>query len=151
MSNRNKFTPGPWKIEPAQFSKKDDKYTGPIIIHGTIGYGVYGEEMVNLPMWNGSPSQNKQQEANARLIASCPELIKALQSAEDLLEFHEGSAKPEFPGAYPTIRMNGEDAAVLLEIVRAALAKALSDPDEEEQPSDNIQFAGRLTIGDGPE
>lgn len=62
--------------------------------------------------------------ANARLIASSPELYEALVKAEELLSFHEGSAKPEFDGAHPTVRINGEDFAILLADIRAALSKA---------------------------
>ncbi len=62
----------------------------------------------------------------AELFRAAPELLAALTSAEDLLAFHEGSARPEFEGAEPTVRVNGEDHAELLAKVRAALAKSSS-------------------------
>lgn len=49
-------------------------------------------------------------------------LLRALGSAESLLSFHEGCAKPEFDGAHPTIRVNGEDWEGLLRQVREAIA-----------------------------
>jgi hypothetical protein len=52
-------------------------------------------------------------------------LVEAMLAAEDLLAFHEGSAKPEFEGAHPTVRVNGDDWAELTLKVRAALAPFL--------------------------
>lgn len=51
-------------------------------------------------------------------------LREALVSLKELFEFHEGSAKPEFEGAYPTIRVNGTDWSEGLAKIAAALAPA---------------------------
>lgn len=69
-------------------------------------------------------SPQEMENANARLIAAAPDILEALRKADDLLGFHEGSAKPEFEGARPTVRINGEDHAELLAVLRAAIAKA---------------------------
>lgn len=45
---------------------------------------------------------------------------QGLGEALGILEFHEGSGAPEFPGAHPTIRINAEDFATVLAAVRAA-------------------------------
>lgn len=66
-------------------------------------------------------------EANARLIAASPTMYESLVKAEELFSFHEGSAKPEFDGAHPTVRINGEDFAILLADIRAALSKAAGE------------------------
>lgn len=46
---------------------------------------------------------------------------QSVKEALSLLEFHEGSAKPERPLAHPTVRINGEDFARVLALLRAAL------------------------------
>lgn len=51
-----------------------------------------------------------------------------LGTALGILEFHEGSGAPEFPGAEPTIRINAEDFATVLAAVRAATKSAGSLP-----------------------
>lgn len=63
-------------------------------------------------------------EAGIQLAKAAPVMYEALGLARDLLEFHEGSAKPQYEGAFPSIRVNGKDWEDLLAAVRAALAKA---------------------------
>lgn len=58
--------------------------------------------------------------ALASEAASVPLLPKTL----NILEFHEGTAKPEHEGAEPTIRVNGEDWATMLAEVRAVAGPA---------------------------
>ncbi len=45
----------------------------------------------------------------------------ALERAEKMLAFHEGSAEPERPGDQPTVRINGKDFAQFLADLRAAI------------------------------
>lgn len=61
----------------------------------------------------------------AEARAAVADAFAALSATEELLAFHEGSAKPEFEGAHPTVRVNGEDWAELTAKVRAALARVL--------------------------
>jgi hypothetical protein len=52
------------------------------------------------------------------------ELLTSLESIRDVLEFHEGSAKPLHEGAHPSVIINGDDHALMLADARAAIAKA---------------------------
>lgn len=108
------FTPGPWSV---------GKKTGTLIFTGPDG-GM-GDFICEVSGEDDTPREvNK---ANARLIAASPTMYETLVLAEELLSFHEGCAKPEFDGAHPTLRINGEDFANLLADIRAALSKAAGE------------------------
>ncbi len=48
---------------------------------------------------------------------------EGLERVHEIVEFHEGCDKPEFDGAKPTIRINGEDHQMMLDTLNALLAK----------------------------
>lgn len=76
-------------------------------------------------------------EANARLFAAAPEtaserdrlkainaeLLVAVNTAEDLLAFHEGSAERENEKGEPVVWVNNDDLERVLAVLRAAIAK----------------------------
>lgn len=103
-----KHTAGPWHFT--------DDYNAHVIRAKAKEDRVYGDLLASI--WGGH------HEANARLIASAPTMLEALAHAEALLAFHEGSAKPQYDGAEPTVRLNGDDLAAALLVIREAIAKA---------------------------
>lgn len=120
-------TPGPWRYEAGGgHACNSVRGSESVQVHGWperrngISNASYSDRICeNL----GDPDLDGPA-ANIRLITSAPELLDALRKADDLLGRHEGSAKPEFEGARPTVRINGEDHAELLAVLRAAIAKA---------------------------
>ena len=113
------YTPGPWDLgtegNGSVGSVYCDDATGSRV---AIVYGN-GQEFSLIP--------RAVEEANARLIAAAPSLVECLASSEELLSFYEGSASPEFDGAEPTVRINGEDFAGLLANIRAAISRATGE------------------------
>lgn len=67
-----------------------------------------------------------------------------LERALYLMEFHEGSARPEFAGAQPTVRINGEDFSEVLGHLRAALSTPADAPCST---CGNGLFTGSTTLG----
>lgn len=93
---KNKHTPGPWKMLPEEC---DRPY---IRIRGTSIGDRYKIANVLTPIYDGVHQREADEtRANARLIASAPDLLEALQIAKESV----GCVKA-------------------LEIVRAAIAKA---------------------------
>ena len=95
------FTPGPWETD------RNNVHSGQIAtIHHCIG-----NDWVEVRSPEATCASEETQEANARLIASAPELLAALQ---ELLKFPSGQYSED----------NGFDAACLK--AEAAIAKATS-------------------------
>jgi hypothetical protein len=110
MSANAKHTPGPWAYGHLG---KEALWVGP----------SHDEPPVAIVPWDTDGARDNARD-NAQLLSVLPDFLDALIHCEDLLSFHEGSAKPERDGAHPTVRINGEDFNVALAVVRAALAKA---------------------------
>lgn len=128
------FTKGPWFIPTTPGSKGGIAHAGGYVAFTAIPRKV-NEDQRDGESWldmrrRTDPERDaiKAEElANQKLLSAAPELYEALVKAEELFSFHEGSAKPEFDGAHPTVRINGEDFAILLADIRAALSKAAGE------------------------
>ena len=71
-----KFTRGPWRVEEDTFGKNN-----------APGFNIKGSnsEGVNVIAFMWSRDAEEEQAANARLIASAPELLEALEDAQQAL------------------------------------------------------------------
>jgi len=94
MSQENKWTPGPWRVD-------DDGVDYPLIIGND-------EKYVCEILFHPQPSQ---QVANAHLIAAAPDLYEALETAESCIVDVVGAFGVKVPDE-------------ILQEIRAALAKA---------------------------
>lgn len=97
----SKHTPGPWTV----------KRGGTTIKIGEMVY-AWVNQNVGVPFFEIA--------ANARLIATAPELLKALISAERALR---QALDPEFEGALRPGGFAYDDALKTLSVARAAIAK----------------------------
>lgn len=108
-----KHTPGPWEIEfdPWHFD------TASTVVGGekVKAKGIGQQMLVQVGGW-ASPTE---QEANARLIATAPELLEAL---EELL-----AVAPAHPPAAGLIVGIEERHSLAIKRARAAIAKAMGD------------------------
>ena len=91
------FTPGPWKLElgdPPMVADRD------------------GELVVYLPNW--IPEYRTERDANARLIASAPTLLEALEEARDAMSHClEGALSlPRFAADQMKAAVEKADAAI---------------------------------------
>jgi hypothetical protein len=101
--SENKHTPGPWKIEPPENNNLYWRIRGSQL--GTrfkIANVLYAAE---------TPHERNQSEANARLIASVPDMLEALEEAETDLACYDGDS--QWPAKNATLKR-----------IRAAIAKA---------------------------
>ncbi len=74
--SREAHTPGPWAVLPEECDKPYIRVRG-----RALGYR-YKVANVLTPIYDGVPSKEAEEtRANARLIASAPELLKATQAA----------------------------------------------------------------------
>lgn len=57
-----------------------------------------------------------------KALAETPKMkelaLSEIEEAYEILAFHEGSAAPEFAGAHPTVRINGQDFERALAAIR---------------------------------
>lgn len=91
---RTEHTPGPWRI--------GEKPTGEahpwIVGERDMERAIFGADSIKLAVceqWYGEP-ESAEAEANARLIASAPELLAALEALRgDLLRYPNDDAKRE--------------------------------------------------------
>lgn len=113
MSAQVKHTPRPWKT---------DHELGNQSVLGPDGVQVADCSITCNPKFGKRTDEIN--EANARLIASAPDLLKALDEAEDLLGFHEGSAEKMTETGHPVVWVNNEDLERVLKSIREAIAKA---------------------------
>lgn len=121
-----KPTPGPWEYVPS------NEHHGPYVAgpHGGDICDCYAmSNPASLSIRNGGDSkpvhfQHEHADDNARLIASAPDLLKALDEAEDLLGFHEGSAEKMTETGHLVVWVNNEDLERVLKSIREAIAKA---------------------------
>jgi hypothetical protein len=92
-------TPGPWRTD------RNDIHSGQIsVVHHCVG-----NDWVEVWSPDATAADEKEMEANARLIAAAPELLEALESMVEMVE------------------MNGFGKAYAMDISRAAIAKAKGD------------------------
>jgi hypothetical protein len=102
-----KWTPGPWRVDPDLFL-----FRGYTQITGANHYGL-AQVVTRMEDEDESDEYTATLEANARLIASSPDLYDALQAAFEYLD------------AIPETTAGGDDEAVrIARQARAALAKA---------------------------
>ena len=110
MSSPRQHTPGPWSAVPyinGKIALEDDQGQGTIALVDTV-------HTIKDP---------REQEANARLIASAPELLAALAGCADALrEAGKDFAQANKLAARPNLYELHERSA------RAAIAKATSSP-----------------------
>ena len=83
IEDKMKHTPGKWKSNEGSSSKNI-----PILGTGSREFMVIAEVYQE----NGT----EEAQANARLIASAPELLEASKLARDYLRFNQGNASPIF-------------------------------------------------------
>ena len=80
MSNKQKWTPGPWETD------RNNTHTGQI---ATIHHCLNNDWV---EVWSTDwPDSEARQEANANLIAAAPELYEALQQAVEAWKYEYGS------------------------------------------------------------
>lgn len=103
-------TPGPWEA-----AKESSSYNYAI-------FGPQTQDIIAHVIDAALPDEVCT--ANARLIASAPDLLAACEAAEELLHFHSESAKPMGLHGIPQITVNAEDWLELLATVSAAIQKA---------------------------
>lgn len=58
------------------------------------------------------------------MFAAAPDMLEALEHADEILGFHEGSEKVIREGGQPVIWINHEDFKGILSELRSAIAKA---------------------------
>ena len=95
MSNEARHTPGPWNVESFTWPVKlanlphgcESAY---VCVFGTAcevaRCGVYVGHAAQRESDNGLPFRESEAEANARLIASAPDLLAALKAAAERME-----------------------------------------------------------------
>jgi hypothetical protein len=116
-----KFTPGPWRVsgvsmEDGSISVGHDEYR--IVIASVTNAASFGDFVAAAFKGRtdfGAPDTAKTQWANARLIASAPELYEALKN---LLDTMEGPSRTPL-----------EDIEIAICVGRAALLKASGGKD----------------------
>ena len=79
-----KHTPGPWRLEK---HPEWSQYYGNIV--GSYGIGAGNIENIRTISVQLKHGTDEETEANARLIAAAPDLLAALQAAQELLEHIE--------------------------------------------------------------
>ena len=118
MKNENaKYTPGPWQYRP-------NKYDDWGVVRSADGLPVV---QACVGRWSADFDSHRTNgtdpgEANARLIAAAPELLAALERAEDLLHYVrlDGTVDP-LESSQQTF---GVSSMEVLADIRAAIAKA---------------------------
>lgn len=95
----SKHTPGPWS---AEVDRENDHEIN--IVSGNRPFVATA--------WPANHQEDKEQEANARLIAAAPELLEALRIVRDTL---------------PHINGNASSVNSLLKLTGAAIAKATGE------------------------
>lgn len=117
-----KHTPGPWEVGYCSLNvmARDEKGSFPVCdIRGWGHLTGRGHGALGL-----SPDEAEAiQTANARLIAAAPDLLDALQNAEQVIAESQGEPIPE-----EWADLLDEIRATLLNDIRAAIAKATGEP-----------------------
>ena len=119
----SKHTPGPWIGAGPSFGLKFPKYTTEIVTEWEDGEGNV-VSICELPF----SEHDDENEANARLIAAAPELLKALRIAREHILIDRDSFQEAH--RYPDGSMEREDQKALdrldakLAKINAAIAKA---------------------------
>jgi hypothetical protein len=81
--NEAKHTPGPWSFDGDGFDSVAAQHCG---TDGYIVFQVLGDDKLNSICEIDPQTDDSEAEANARLIAAAPDLLKALEIAEDMLK-----------------------------------------------------------------
>lgn len=114
-SPESKWTSGPWRVEEGTTVIWSDNAYDP----GTNCVGCIVARAAQPPSWRGSRPTEDEQEANAHLIASAPDLyeaLKALLPDSGWANYSDDELRREAE--------LGNGRALLLLAARAALAKA---------------------------
>ncbi len=80
MTDETKHTPGPWRVEEGTTLIWGDCSQDDQTNYG-LGYPIAECRLTPSASWSKGPRTYDEAEANARLIASAPEMLEALKSA----------------------------------------------------------------------
>jgi hypothetical protein len=90
--NTPKHTPGPWQVGGGLISGSSGEHSCEAVALVLRRPAVYGGKRYDTrDTDHAAPELGKTTDANARLIAAAPDLLKALKELFDLLEEHEPS------------------------------------------------------------
>lgn len=104
MTEAVKHTPGPWRVEEGTTLIWGDCNPDDTTTYG-MGYPIAECRMTPSASWARGPKKYEEAEANTRLIAAAPDLLRAAELIVDWLDEEEGAHR-------------------LCDVARAAIAKA---------------------------